>query len=162
MMDMRRALYAAANGLTTWAIRAGVPRPPYTCRNAIMVETIGRRSGKPRRVPVGFVEAVGLEARRQHHLVNVLVREPGVRAPVLRPQPARLDLGSQRNVAGQPVDHRARLLARRVQFGPFEDAEPDRETQFPEREAAGCLQAKLGLRGMVAQADERRRQERLH
>jgi deazaflavin-dependent oxidoreductase (nitroreductase family) len=84
-MDMRRALYAAANGLTTWAIRAGVPRPPYTRRNAIVVETIGRRSGKPRRVPVGFVEEDGRlvvvveDGLRAHWVRNALARGGRVR-----------------------------------------------------------------------------------
>jgi hypothetical protein len=58
-MGLGRALHAAANTLTMWAIRAGVPRPPYTRRNAIVVETMGRRSGRPRRIPVGFVEDGG-------------------------------------------------------------------------------------------------------
>jgi deazaflavin-dependent oxidoreductase (nitroreductase family) len=37
----------------------GLPSPPYTRRNAIIVETIGRRSGRRRRVPVGFLEEEG-------------------------------------------------------------------------------------------------------
>jgi deazaflavin-dependent oxidoreductase (nitroreductase family) len=42
-----------------WPLRLGLPSPPYTRRNAIIVETIGRRSGKRRRVPVGFLEENG-------------------------------------------------------------------------------------------------------
>jgi deazaflavin-dependent oxidoreductase (nitroreductase family) len=42
-----------------WPLRVGLPSPPYTRRNAIIVETIGRRSGKRRRVPVGFLEEKG-------------------------------------------------------------------------------------------------------
>ena len=42
-----------------WSLRLGLPSPPYTRRNAIIVETIGRRSGKRRRVPVGFLEEDG-------------------------------------------------------------------------------------------------------
>lgn len=42
-----------------WPLRLGLPSPPYTRRNAIIVETIGRRSGKRRRVPVGFLEEEG-------------------------------------------------------------------------------------------------------
>jgi deazaflavin-dependent oxidoreductase (nitroreductase family) len=42
-----------------WSLRLGLPSPPYTRRNAIIVETIGRRSGKRRRVPVGFWEEDG-------------------------------------------------------------------------------------------------------
>ena len=53
------ALRSPANAVTMWAIRLGIPRPPYTRRNAVILETIGRRSGKRRRVPVGFVETGG-------------------------------------------------------------------------------------------------------
>lgn len=42
-----------------WLLRIGLPSPPYTRRNAIIVETIGQRSGKHRRVPVGFLEENG-------------------------------------------------------------------------------------------------------
>jgi deazaflavin-dependent oxidoreductase (nitroreductase family) len=46
----------AANALTIWAIQLGIPRPPYTRSNAIIVETVGRKSGKRRRIPVGYIE----------------------------------------------------------------------------------------------------------
>ncbi len=42
-----------------WPLRLGLPSPPYTRGNAIIVETIGRHSGKRRRVPVGFLEEDG-------------------------------------------------------------------------------------------------------
>ncbi|HLM96982.1 MAG TPA: nitroreductase/quinone reductase family protein [Acidimicrobiales bacterium] len=42
-----------------WPLRLGLPSPPYTLRNAIIIETIGQRSGKRRRVPVGFLEEDG-------------------------------------------------------------------------------------------------------
>jgi deazaflavin-dependent oxidoreductase (nitroreductase family) len=42
-----------------WPLRIGLPSPPYSRSNAIIVETIGRRSGRPRRVPVGFLEEGG-------------------------------------------------------------------------------------------------------
>jgi deazaflavin-dependent oxidoreductase (nitroreductase family) len=42
-----------------WSLRLGLPSPPYTRANAIIVETVGRRSGKQRRVPVGFLEEDG-------------------------------------------------------------------------------------------------------
>lgn len=42
-----------------WAIRAGIPRPPYTRGNALIIETIGRRSGRRRRIPVGYIEEDG-------------------------------------------------------------------------------------------------------
>ena len=42
-----------------WPLRVGLPSPPYTRSNAIIVETIGRRSHKRRRVPLGFLEEGG-------------------------------------------------------------------------------------------------------
>ncbi len=42
-----------------WPLRVGLPSPPYTRSNAIIVETIGRRSRKRRRVPLGFLEEDG-------------------------------------------------------------------------------------------------------
>ena len=42
-----------------WSLRLGLLSPPYTRRNAIIVETVGRRSGKQRRVPVGFLDEDG-------------------------------------------------------------------------------------------------------
>jgi deazaflavin-dependent oxidoreductase (nitroreductase family) len=45
--------------VTVLALRAGIPRPPYTRRNALIVETVGRRSGRRRRIPVGYLEEPG-------------------------------------------------------------------------------------------------------
>jgi len=42
-----------------WPLRLGLPSPPYHRGNAIIVETVGRRSGKRRRAPVGFLEEDG-------------------------------------------------------------------------------------------------------
>lgn len=42
-----------------WPLRLGLPSPPYTARNAIIIETIGSRSGRRRRAPVGFIEEEG-------------------------------------------------------------------------------------------------------
>jgi deazaflavin-dependent oxidoreductase (nitroreductase family) len=53
---LQRAANAIGNPLRMWPLRLGLPSPPYTRGNAIIVETIGRRSGKRRRVPVGFLE----------------------------------------------------------------------------------------------------------
>ena len=58
-----------------WAIRLGIPRPPYTRRNAMIVETTGRRSGKRRRIPVGYLEDDGK---------LVVVAEDGARADWVR------------------------------------------------------------------------------
>jgi deazaflavin-dependent oxidoreductase (nitroreductase family) len=48
-----------ANAVTVLALLAGIPRPPYNRGNALIVETIGRRSGKRRRIPVGYLDDGG-------------------------------------------------------------------------------------------------------
>jgi deazaflavin-dependent oxidoreductase (nitroreductase family) len=56
---LQRAARRLGNPLRMWPLRVGLPSPPYNRGNAIIVETIGRRSGKRRRVPVGFLEEDG-------------------------------------------------------------------------------------------------------
>jgi deazaflavin-dependent oxidoreductase (nitroreductase family) len=58
-MRLPRALVRFANAVTILALRAGIPRPPYTRRNALIVETVGRRSGQRHRIPVGYLEEGG-------------------------------------------------------------------------------------------------------
>jgi deazaflavin-dependent oxidoreductase (nitroreductase family) len=55
------AAHAAGIGkpLRMWPLLVGLPSPPYTRTNAIIIETVGRRSGKRRRLPVGFLEKDG-------------------------------------------------------------------------------------------------------
>src|SRR5262249_7117698 len=48
-----------ANAITMAALIAGIPRPPYNRGNALIVETRGRRSGKRRRLPVGYLDDGG-------------------------------------------------------------------------------------------------------
>jgi deazaflavin-dependent oxidoreductase (nitroreductase family) len=48
-----------ANALTNAALIVGIPRPPYTRNNALIVETRGRSSGKRRRLPVGYLDDDG-------------------------------------------------------------------------------------------------------
>lgn len=55
----QRALRRIGNPLRMWPLRVGLPSPPYTRHNAIIIETVGRSSGKRRRVPVGFLEENG-------------------------------------------------------------------------------------------------------
>jgi deazaflavin-dependent oxidoreductase (nitroreductase family) len=52
---LQRTLRRIGNPLRLWSLIIGLPSPPYTRRNAIIVETIGRRSGKRYRIPVGFL-----------------------------------------------------------------------------------------------------------
>jgi hypothetical protein len=42
-----------------WSLLHGLPSPPYTRRNAIIIETIGRKSGQRYRIPVGFLQESG-------------------------------------------------------------------------------------------------------
>jgi deazaflavin-dependent oxidoreductase (nitroreductase family) len=53
------AVVRIANAVTKLALLAGIPRPPYNRDNALIVETRGRRSGKRRRLPVGYLEDGG-------------------------------------------------------------------------------------------------------
>lgn len=74
-MRLPKAVVRIANAATTLALLAGIPRPPYTRENALIVETIGRRSGKRRRVPVGYLDDGGR---------IIVVVEDGVRAHWVR------------------------------------------------------------------------------
>ena len=55
----QRTLRRIGQPLRMWPLYLGLPSPPYTRRNAIIIETIGRSSGKRRRIPVGFLEENG-------------------------------------------------------------------------------------------------------
>jgi deazaflavin-dependent oxidoreductase (nitroreductase family) len=43
------------NPVTIALLRLGLPAPPYTARSALVMETVGRRSGKRRSTPMGYV-----------------------------------------------------------------------------------------------------------
>jgi deazaflavin-dependent oxidoreductase (nitroreductase family) len=58
-MKLPRAVVRIANAVTNLALLAGIPRPPYNRGNALIVETIGRRSGKRHRIPVGYLDDGG-------------------------------------------------------------------------------------------------------
>ena len=58
-MKLPSAVVSIANAATNLALLAGIPRPPYNRGNALIVETIGRRSGKRRRIPVGYLDDGG-------------------------------------------------------------------------------------------------------
>ena len=55
-MKLPRSVVRIANAITNFAIITGLPRPPYTRKNALVVETVGRRSGRRHRIPVGYLE----------------------------------------------------------------------------------------------------------
>src|SRR5512134_1019642 len=58
-MALPRLVVRIANAITNAAIIAGIPRPPYTRKNALVIETLGRRSGKRHRIPVGYLDDDG-------------------------------------------------------------------------------------------------------
>ena len=74
-MRLPKAVVRVANAITTLAIIAGIPRPPYTRNNALVIETVGRRSGRRLRIPVGYLDDNGR---------IIVVVEDGVRANWVR------------------------------------------------------------------------------
>ena len=56
---LQGTLRKIGNPLRMYPLLIGLPSPPYTRRNAIIIETIGRKSGKRYRIPVGFLEENG-------------------------------------------------------------------------------------------------------
>jgi deazaflavin-dependent oxidoreductase (nitroreductase family) len=63
-----------------FALRFGLPAPPYSRSNAVIIETLGRRSGERRRTPVGYLEEDGRiiivaeNGARAHYVRNALAR----------------------------------------------------------------------------------------
>lgn len=74
-MRLPNWLVRIANEVTNLALLSGIPRPPYTRENALIVETIGHKSGKRRRIPVGYLDDGG-------HIIVVV--EDGRRAGWVR------------------------------------------------------------------------------
>lgn len=58
-MRLPKQVVRIANAVTKLALLVGIPRPPYTRENALIVETVGHRSGKRRRIPVGYLDDGG-------------------------------------------------------------------------------------------------------
>lgn len=82
---LQRALRRIGNPLRIWPLLIGLPSPPYTRRNAVIVETIGRRSGKRFRIPVGFLNENGkLIVVAEDGLVSSWVRNALARDGQLR------------------------------------------------------------------------------
>ncbi|HEU4344340.1 MAG TPA: nitroreductase/quinone reductase family protein [Candidatus Binatia bacterium] len=74
-MRLPKWVVRIANEITNLALLIGVPRPPYTRGNALVIETVGHRSGERRRVPVGYLDDGG-------HIIVVV--EDGLRAHWIR------------------------------------------------------------------------------
>ena len=100
-MDLRRgAIGKVANTVTVWGILLGIPRPPYTRSVGMVVETVGRRSGKRFRIPVGYIEEDGR---------LIVVAEDGARADWVRNALAR-DGRLRLHLRGRWRDARLRLV----------------------------------------------------
>ena len=74
-MRLPKQVVRLANAVTKLALYVGIPRPPYNLQNALVVETVGRRSGKRRRLPVGYLDDSGR---------IIVVVEDGTRADWVR------------------------------------------------------------------------------
>ena len=113
-MNSRGIVGAIANQVTMWALQTGIPRPPYTRGNAIIIETVGRRSGRRRRLPVGYLQDGGR---------LVVVVEDGERADWVRnalAQDGRLRVF----LRGRWLDGKLSLIEGRPQRIPEADERP--------------------------------------
>lgn len=85
VMRLPKQVVRIANAVTSLALLAGIPRPPYTRENALIVETVGRRSGKRRRIPVGYLDDGGRiivvveDGRRAHWVRNAIANDDRLR-----------------------------------------------------------------------------------
>lgn len=93
----------------------GIPRPPYTRENALTVETVGRRSGKRRRIPVGYLDDGGRiivvveDGSRAHWVRNALANDGRLRIHLRGAwRPARLRI--------LDADPESRLRASRSEY----------------------------------------------
>ena len=96
-MGLPRSLVRMANAITNFAIISGIPRPPYTRKNALVIETLGRRSGRRHRVPVGYLDDDGKiivvveDGLRSNWVRNALAQDGRLRIHLRgRWRPARL------------------------------------------------------------------------
>ena len=84
-MRLPKWVVRIANEVTKLALLVGVPRPPYTRKNALIIETVGRRSGKRYRIPVGYIDDGGRiivvveDGRRAHWVRNALANDGRLR-----------------------------------------------------------------------------------
>ena len=118
-MDLRTGVLGkVANTITVWGIQLGIPRPPYTRNVGAVIETIGRRSGKRRRIPVGYLEDEGKlivvveDGPRADWVRNALARDGSLRVHYHgRWRDARLNL-----VEGDPETYLQRMNSIHAHF----------------------------------------------
>ena len=84
-MRLPKQVVRIANAVTKLALLVGIPRPPYTRETALIVETVGRRSGKRHRLPVGYLDDGGRiivvveDGSRAHWVRNALANDGRLR-----------------------------------------------------------------------------------
>src|SRR5262245_60440055 len=84
-MRLPKQVVRIANAVTKLALLVGIPRPPYNRPNALIVETVGRRSGKRHRIPVGYLNDGGRiivvveDGARAHWVSNALANDGRLR-----------------------------------------------------------------------------------
>jgi len=94
------------NPVTVTLLRLGLPAPPYSSRSALVMETVGRRSGRRRVTPMGYV--------RDGDASLLVVAEHGRRADWVRNALAQ---GTVRVWLGRQ-EHRGRITV-------LDDVDPD-------------------------------------
>jgi len=98
-MRLPKQIVRIANAVTNFSILVGIPRPPYTRANALIIETVGRSSGKRRRIPVGYIDDGGRiivvveDGKRAHWVRNALANDGQLRVHLRGAwRPARLQI----------------------------------------------------------------------
>jgi len=80
-MRLPKWLVRIANEITKFSLLIGIPRRPYTRANALIVETVGHRSGKCWRIPAGSLDDGGHiivvveDCLRAHGIRNALAND---------------------------------------------------------------------------------------
>jgi len=133
-MRLPKQVVRIANAVTKLALLVGIPRPPYTRENALIVETVGRRSGKRRRIPVGYLDDGGRiivvveDGSRAHWVRNALAHDGRLRMHLRGAwRPARL-----RILDAEPESHLCRMSRVHAAFVRLESSTPGVVEIFPE------------------------------
>ena len=133
-MRLPKQVVRIANAVTKLALLVGIPRPPYTRENALIIETIGRRSGKRRRIPVGFLDDGGRiivvveDGSRAQWVRNALANDGRLRVHLRGAwRPARLRL-----LEGDPESYLRKMSQVHAAFVRLESSTPGVVEILPE------------------------------
>jgi deazaflavin-dependent oxidoreductase (nitroreductase family) len=133
-MRLPKQVVRIANAVTKLALLVGIPRPPYTRENALIVETVGRRSGKRRRIPVGYFDNGGRiivvveDGSRAHWVRNALANDGRLRIHLRGAwRPARL-----RILDTDPENYLRRMNKVHAAFVRLESSTPEVVEILPE------------------------------